>query len=197
MRRFFGFLTLSAALILGSAFVSGDTLTYSVDLEKSTVNWKAYKVAGSHEGTIAVKSGGLEYTDGLLTGGVFEIDMTSIKVTDLQGGAADKLVGHLNSEDFFGVEKYPTAKFTITNVIPQGPGRYKVNGDLTIKETTKPIKFTATTTEEDGNIVAKADIQVDRSEYNVKYGSGTFFGNLGDKTIYDEFDLTVSLVAKK
>lgn len=197
MKRFFGFFALAATLVLGSAFVAGDTLTYSVDLEKSTVNWKAYKVAGSHEGNINIKSGGLEYTDGLLTGGTFEIDMTSIKVTDLKGGTAEKLVGHLNSEDFFGVEKYPTAKFVITNVVPQGPGRYKVTGDLTIKETTKPVKFTTTTTEENGIITATADIQVDRSEYNVKYGSGTFFGNLGDKTIYDEFDLTVSLVAKK
>jgi len=197
MKQFFGFFALAATLILGSAFVASDTLTYSVDLEKSTVTWKGYKVTGSHEGNINVKTGGLEYTDGLLSGGAFEIDMTSITVTDLKGGTADKLVGHLSSEDFFGVEKYPTAKFVITNVSPQGPGRYKVTGDLTIKETTKPVKFTATTTEEDGMITAKADIQIDRSEYNVKYGSGTFFGNLGDKTIYDEFDLSVSLVAKK
>jgi len=197
MKRFLGFFALATTLVLASAFVAGDTLTYEVDLEKSTVNWKAYKVTGGHEGTIDLKSGGLDYTDGLLTGGTFEIDMTTIKTTDLKGGSAEKLVGHFNSEDFFGVEKYPTAKFTITNVVPQGPGRYKVAGDLTIKETTKPIKFTATTTEEDGSITAKADIQVDRSEYNVKYGSGTFFGNLGDKTIYDEFDLTVSLVVKK
>lgn len=197
MKRFFGFFALAATLVLGSAFVASDTLTYSVDLEKSTVTWKGYKVTGSHEGTINVKTGGLEYTDGLLSGGVFEIDMTSITVTDLKGGTAEKLVGHLSSEDFFGVEKYPAAKFVITNVSPQGPGRYKVTGDLTIKETTKPVKFTATTTEEDGMITAKADIQIDRSEYNVKYGSGTFFGNLGDKTIYDEFDLSVSLVAKK
>ncbi|MEN0050961.1 MAG: YceI family protein [Bacteroidota bacterium] len=197
MKRFFGFFALAAALVLGSAFVAGDTLTYSVDLEKSAVTWKGYKVTGSHEGMIKVKSGGLEYTDDLLSGGTFEIDMTTITTTDLKGGAAKKLVGHLNSEDFFGVEKYPTAKFVITNVSPQGPGRYKVSGDLTIKETTKPIKFTATTTEEGGMVTAKADIQIDRSDYNVKYGSGTFFGNLGDKTIYDEFDLSVSLVARK
>ena len=84
MKRFFGFFALAATLVLGSAFVSGDTLTYSVDLEKSTVNWKAYKVAGSLDGNIDIRSGGLEYADGLLTGGAFEIDMTSIKVTDLR-----------------------------------------------------------------------------------------------------------------
>ncbi|MEM8524423.1 MAG: YceI family protein [Bacteroidota bacterium] len=197
MKQFFGLFALAATLVLGSAFVAISALTYNVDLEKSTVNWKGYKVTGSHEGTIDIKSGGLEYTDGLLTGGTFEIDMTTITTTDLKGGAAQKLIGHLNSEDFFGVEKYPTAKLVITNVSPQGPGRYKVTADLTIKETTKAIKFTTTTTEADGMITAKADIQVDRSEYNVKYGSGTFFGNLGDKTIYDEFDLSVNLVASK
>lgn len=197
MKHFFGIFAL-AALIAGTfSFITSNTVAYKIDLEKSTVNWKAYKVAGSHEGVIAIKNGNIEFTDGLLTGGTFELDMNTITATDLKGGSAEKLVGHLKSEDFFGVEKYPTSTFTITNVVPQGPGRYKVQGDLTIKETTKPIKFTVTTTEEEENLIANADIKVDRSDYNVKYGSGSFFGNLGDKTIYDEFDLMVSLVVGK
>ena len=75
--------------------------------------------------------------------------------------------------------------------------QYKVEGDLTIKKTTKPIKFIANIKEDGSIIVATADIQIDRSEYDVRYGSGSFFDNLGDKTIYDEFDLSVELVVGK
>lgn len=182
-------------LLLGtSAFIIQQVIDYSVDTQKSSITWQGYKVAGSHTGNIDLKNGNLEYTDGLLTGGSFEIDMTSMIVTDLEGGAADKLLGHLKSDDFFGVEKYPSTKFVITSVSPQGPDRYKVTGNLTIKSTTKPIKFITTTKEENGTMIADAKIEVDRSEYDVKYGSGTFFGNLGDKAIYDNFDLNIQLV---
>ncbi|MEM9884999.1 MAG: YceI family protein [Bacteroidota bacterium] len=197
MKRFFGFFALVGVLLSASAFIASETLKYNVDTEKSTVNWKGYKVAGSHEGTLNLKSGGLEYTDGLLSGGTFEIDMTSMAVTDLKGGSAKKLLGHLKSDDFFGVNNFPTTTFNITSVFPQGPDRYKVIGDLTVKEVTKSIKFIATTTEKDGIITANAEITVDRSDYDVRYGSGTFFDNLGDKAIYDNFDLNVSLVVNK
>lgn len=194
MKQFFGLLT----VIVLSSFVSGETISsYKVDTQASVITWKGYKVAGSHEGTIKVKNGTLEYTDGLLSGGTFEIDMNSMTVTDLKGGSAEKLLGHLKSEDFFGVEKYPTTTFKINNVVPQGPNRYKISGDITIKKTTKTIKFIATTTDDANGMTAKADIKIDRSDFNVKYGSGSFFSNLGDKTIYDEFDLSVSLVVKK
>lgn len=196
MKRLFQSLTILAAIVFfTTAFTNIETATYSIDTEKSSVAWKGYKVAGSHEGTINVKSGNLEFTDGLLVGGVFEIDMASMACTDLPEGVGAKLIGHLQSEDFFGTKGHPTANFKITSVLPQGVNRYKILGDLTIKETTKAIKFIATTEEKDGTITANAAIQIDRSDFNVKYGSGTFFGNLGDKTIYDEFDLTVNLVA--
>jgi polyisoprenoid-binding protein YceI len=197
MQRILGFSALIILLIGTSAFVAQEVINYSVDTNESTIIWKGYKVAGGHEGTIDLNGGDLEYTDGLLTGGSFEIDMTTMKVTDLKGGSAEKLLGHLKSDDFFGVANHPTAKFVITSVSPQGTNRYKVTGDLTIKETTKPIKFITTTKETDGIITANAEIEVDRSEYDVKYGSGTFFDNLGDKAIYDNFDLNVTLVTEK
>ena len=175
----------------------GEVASYNVDTESSAVIWKAYKVTGSHTGTVKINSGSLQFQDGMLSGGQFEIDMQSIKCTDLDEGTAPKLEGHLKSPDFFGVESYPTAKFVITNVFPNGVNRYKVTGNLTIKETTKEIKFIANLTEEGDNVTAKADVQVDRSDYDVRYGSGTFFSNLGDNTIYDEFDLEISLVAAK
>ena len=122
--------------------------------------------------------------------------MTTINCEDLQGEWADKLVSHLKSDDFFGVATYPTAKFVITSVVSRGkPGEYKIVGDLTIKETTKEIKFNALLNEVDGKNVATADITIDRSEFDVRYGSGSFFDNLGDKTIYDEFELSINLVA--
>lgn len=167
----------------------------AVDTEKSVINWKGYKVTGEHAGTINLKNGELKFEDGKLVGGGFEIDMTSIKVTDMQGEYAGKLEGHLKSGDFFGVENFPSAKFVMTKVSAKGtPGDYKITGNLTIKETTKEIRFYANVSD-DGKS-ATADIKIDRSDFDVRYGSGSFFDNLGDKTIYDEFDLNVNLVVK-
>lgn len=173
-------------------------VNHKVDTTSSSIVWTGYKVTGKHTGTVKVKNGNVETTDGKITGGSFEIDMTSITCTDQEGEWAAKLVGHLKSDDFFGTTKYPTAKYVITKAIPQDTkGNYKIIGSLTIKETTKEVKFMANATEANGTITATGKITVDRSEFNVKYGSGSFFDGLGDKTIYDEFDLQVSLVAKK
>lgn len=167
-----------------------------VDVSESTVKWVGKKVTGQHNGTIQLKGGRLEMDDnGTLTGGIFTIDMTTISNDDLSGGTKGKLEGHLKSEDFFGVEKFPTATFVITKAIPQGPGKYKIIGNMTIKESTEEIQFIANVDNKDGKVVATADITIDRSKYDVRYGSGSFFDNLGDKTIYDNFDLSVSIVA--
>ncbi len=193
MKKLF-FLPVFALLIM--AFTP--PVTYTVNTTGSSVVWTGYKVTGKHTGTVKVKNGAIQFTDGVLTGGSFDMDMTSITCTDQEGEWAAKLVGHLQSEDFFGTVKYPTAKFVITKVIPQGtPGNYKVVGNMTIKETTKEEKYFVTVTESAGTVTASGKITIDRSEYNVKYGSGSFFDGLGDKTIYDEFDLQVYLTAKK
>ncbi len=169
---------------------------YAIDASETTIVWTGAKVGGEHTGNISVKEGGFTFKDGQLTGGSFVIDMNSITNTDLEGEYSDKLVGHLKSDDFFGVATYPTSKVEITSVVAQGPGKYKVVADLTIKSTTKEIKFPATVEVKDGSVVAKADITVDRSEYDVRYGSGSFFDGLGDKVIYDDFTLNVTAVAK-
>ena len=172
--------------------------TYNVDVNSSTIAWTGYKVTGKHTGYVKVKNGNLSWDAGKLTGGSFEIDMNSIACTDLEGEYAGKLVGHLKSDDFFGVAKYPAAKFVITKAIPQDTkGNYKIVGNLTIKEKTNEVKFLAAVSESNGTINASGKITVDRSEYDVRFGSGSFFDGLGDKTIYDEFDLQVSLVAKQ
>ncbi len=172
--------------------------TYTVDTQSSNIVWTGYKVSGKHTGTVKIKNGSLTTDNGMLTGGSFDIDMTSMNCTDLEGEYAGKLIGHLKSDDFFGVSGYPTAKFVITKAIAQDTkGNYKILGNLTIKSTTKEVKFFANFSEANGMVNAAGKITVDRSEFDVKYGSGSFFDGLGDKTIYDEFDLQVSLVAKK
>jgi len=195
--------TIFQALILTVAFVGMsftvvNVETYRVDTAQSQLTWKAYKVTGEHQGTINLKSGNLQFQDGKLTGGSFIIDMTSINNTDMEGKMKAKLEGHLKSADFFDVENHPTASFVITKAISRGtPGDYKIVGNLTIKNNTKEIKFLAKVNEEGEKLVADADITVDRADFDVRYGSGSFFDNLGDRTIYDEFDVHVKLVANK
>lgn len=187
-------LVLSAFIVF--AFTTPEEIkTAAVDATQSKITWTGSKVGGSHTGNISIKEGNFEFEGDKLIGGQFIIDMNSITNTDLEGEMAGKLVSHLKSDDFFGVEKYPTATLKITEVIPQGPGKYKVAGDLTIKEITKSVKFPAEVSVSGNTITAKADIVVDRAEYNVRYGSDSFFDNLGDKVIYDDFTLSVNVVA--
>ena len=195
--------SLAAALTLFTGSTAGllhpiVSLTASVDPAASTVTWKGYKVTGAHEGTIAVKSGQLQFSDaGQLQGGTFVIDMGTLAVTDLTGEYADQLRGHLVSADFFGVEDYPEARYTITGVTPGEVGQYRVDGELTIKDQTHAESFDANVYQVDGAYVAAAQLKVDRSKYDVRYGSGSFFDDLGDKAIYDEFDLDIKLVTSK
>lgn len=184
-------LSLVMTTFFGLAAVAGpiEDEKKEVNAETSKVTWKAYKVTGSHTGTVALQSGTLMFDGDKLTGGEFTVDMTTINTTDLEGGMKGKLDGHLKSADFFGVEKYTTSKLVFTAVEPMGKNSYKVTGELTIKATTKPITFDVSVY----GSKATATLKVDRAEYDVRYGSGSFFDNLGDKTIYDEFDLVVDL----
>jgi polyisoprenoid-binding protein YceI len=178
------------AMVFSVGFLSAQN---TVDAANSAVTWKGYKVTGSHTGTINVKNGALEMKDGVLTGGTIVIDMTSITNTDMDGKMKGKLEGHLKSADFFSVEEFPTAELAIAKVISRGPvGEYKVIGNLTIKGITKEVKVNVSTKK--GKLVA--DLTIDRSDFNVRYGSGSFFDNLGDKTIYDEFELSAVLAVK-
>ncbi len=168
-----------------------------VNVKESKITWTGHKVIGQHEGTINIKEGTLKFKDGKLVDGMFTIDMTTINTTDLSGESKGNLDGHLKSDDFFGVNKFPTSKIEFTKVVPQGPGKYKVTGNLTIKGISKEVKFIANLDQSGTGVTGSADVTIDRSEYDIKYGSGSFFDNLGDKTIYDDFSLNVSLVAKK
>ena len=193
MKKLF-FLPLLAVLAMAAKVAT----TYTVDPQSSNIVWTGYKVTGKHSGNVKIKSGKLTTDNGVITGGSFEVDINSITDTDMEGEYAAKLVGHLKSDDFLGAATYPTASFVITKAIPQDTkGNYKILGNLTIKGITKEVKFFANAAEANGVLNASGKITIDRSEFNMRYGSGSFFDGLGDKTIYDEFDLQVSLVAKK
>ncbi len=181
------------------AFAEGDvTSTMAVDAEKSKVTWLAKKVTGEHNGEISIIKGNLEIEKGLLAGGSFEIDMNSISNKDIESAEYNqKLVGHLKSDDFFGVQKFPKATFVITAVESKGASKYVVKGDMTIKGITRQISFPTQLGIMGDKATAIATITIDRSEFEVRYGSGAFFDDLGDKMIYDEFTLTVTLVADK
>lgn len=172
---------------------------YTVDKSATKLQWHAEKVTGKHNGFVEVKSGSLTYKDGAITNGQFVIDMKSISNTDVEDPSyKTKLENHLKSEDFFNVEKFPEAKFKILEVETNGSTQ-TITGNMTIKGITQKIKFSAVATENGDILTTKATIKLDRSKFNVKYNSKSFFDieALGDKMIYDEFTMNLQLVAKK
>ncbi|NSL86831.1 YceI family protein [Chitinophaga solisilvae] len=176
--------------------VSAKATSFVVDKQLSKVNWVGKKVTGQHSGTINIAEGKLEVENNVLKGGSFSLDTRSIAVTDIKDADGNaKLVGHLKADDFFSVDKFATASLVITKVAAKGNGNYDITGNLTIKGITNPITFPATVTVNGGKLTGKADLKVDRTKYNIKYGSKSFFEGIGDKAIYDEFELNVVLTA--
>lgn len=161
----------------------------TINVTNSSIQWVGEKVVGSHQGMISLKSGELIYDDNQLVGGSFVIDMTSLTCTDLTGEYKSKLEDHLKSDDFFGVNKFETASLSINKVIEIKSKSHSVTAELTIKGITKTINFVAQIDENNLN----ANIKIDRTKFDVKYGSGSFFDDLGDNMIYDEFELIVNL----
>ncbi len=160
-----------------------------VNTQKSTVKWKGEKVTGFHEGIINIKSANLTFNNDELTGGEVTIDMSTINCTDLSGPYKNKLEEHLNSNDFFNVSEYPISKLKITKCTKVNESMYNVVADLTIKNVTESIEFET----ELLNNIATVDLNIDRTKFDIKYSSGSFFKNLGDKMIYDNFNLRVSI----
>lgn len=175
---------------------------YKVDVTQSKVSWLGKKVTGQHNGTIGIKSGDLVVAGGAITGGTVELDATKIVVEDLQGEWKDKLEGHLKSDDFFSAATKPTITFQITKVEPAATDSldvtHNVTGFLTIKGKTNPITFPAKINVASDKITAEAKaVTIDRTAFDIKYGSGKFFQGLGDKVINDNFWLDLSVVAMK
>jgi polyisoprenoid-binding protein YceI len=182
--------------ILGVLLLAG-TLSVSaqkseINLNKSAVTWTGNKIGGSHNGGIKIKSGYLEFKKGDITGGEIVMDMNSITNFDLKDeGYNQKLIGHLKSDDFFGTEKYPTSTFKVTKATKFKDGKATLTGVLTIKGKSENISVEVT---QKGNIYS-SQLKVDRSKFDVRYGSKSFFNDLGDKTIDDIFILGIQLVS--
>ncbi len=165
-----------------------------VDAAKSSVKWLAKKVTGQHTGTIGIKEGNLVVEKDKITSGKVVIDMNSIVDLDLtDAGYNAKLIGHLKSPDFFEVATFPTAELAINKVDSNG-NSYTFSGNLTIKGITNPASFTATSVKVGKTTTYTGTLAIDRSKFNVRYGSKSFFDNLGDKVINDEFTLDFVLV---
>lgn len=178
---------------------TGD-VTLNVDVAASKVEWTGAKPTGQHHGTINISEGNLMLTDGNIVGGKFTIDMNSIVDLDLTSAEDNgKLVGHLKSPDFFDAAKYPSAVFEITSVEAVSGNAdvtHNITGNLTMKEITKSVTFPANVVIEVDKLMATTpEFIIDRSKWNVQYGSRTFFNDLKDKFINDEIALKISLSA--
>jgi len=183
----FKLLLLSVFVALGTSTIQAQS--QKIDIKKSTITWIGKKVTGEHKGTINFQDGTVAFKKGKLVGGNFTVDMPSLVCNDLSGEWKQKLEGHLKSEDFFGTEKFKNSTLVFKKIVAKDKENYTVTADLTIKGITKPITFNMAVK---GNS-AKADLKIDRTKYDIKYGSGSFFDDLGDKTIYDDFELMVTL----
>ncbi|MCM5663975.1 YceI family protein [Galbibacter mesophilus] len=170
---------------------------------ESTIEWKGSKPTGEHTGTIAIESGVMTVKDGTLESGNFLIDMSSITVTDLEGDKKGDLEAHLKGtvegkeDHFFNTEEHPTAAFEVTG-IEEKDGKTMLSGNLTIKGNKKNISFPVSISENGDTATLTSDaFTINRTNWNVNYGSKSVFDDLGDKFINDDIELTVKVKAKK
>jgi polyisoprenoid-binding protein YceI len=170
--------------------------TVPVNTQKSTIEWEGGSATTTHNGLISLKSGNLEISDGKLTGGTFEVDMTSITNLDVSEAYRGKLENHLKSEDFFDADAFPTAQLIIVKATEEKENLYRIIADFTVRDITKSIEFDATLTPSGNSYKASANFTFDRSEYEVKHRSGSFFMGLGDKLIYDEIKVAISVITQ-
>lgn len=175
---------------------------FSVDLQESRVEWTGRNLLNKHHGRVALKSGSLIFANGRLTGGEFVLDMTSLACGDLEGDPLhDVLIAHLCGDDFFDTERYPEARFAITRAemadVPPGAPNLEVRGLLTVKDAAHEIAFSATAgITPEGRPAAQATLSFDRTKWNVLYGSGKFFRNLGGHLVNDLIEIQLRIVAK-
>jgi polyisoprenoid-binding protein YceI len=180
--------------------------TYVVDTENSIVTWVGSKPAGKHNGTINVSEGTLSVEHGGVTAGKFTMDMSTVTARDkaMDPDKNEQLTGHLRSEDFFNAKKYPTAAFVIVSVddiakhaneaaLKLEGATHFVTGNLTMKDSTKAVKFPAIINVDDQGVTAKALFYIDRTEWGMHYKSDKSFGN---QIINAKVEVGFDLVAK-
>lgn len=178
---------------------------YTVNVSESTIEWKGFKPTGTHNGTINLENGVLKTDDGKLQSGTFLIDMTSINVTDLEAGdGKEDLEAHLKGtvegkeNHFFDVSKFPSAAFEITGTESLAAGKTRLSGNLDIKGQKHNISFPVNITNNGDQMIIESEaFTIDRTKWNVNYGSKSIFEDLGDKFINDDIELKISIKAKK
>ena len=171
---------------------SGD---YVMDNDNSSIKWTGRELSTkSHYGSLQMKNGSLTVNPDGTVNGIIKIDMTTIDCEDLQGRSKASLERHLRSDDFFSVESHPIATLTFKSEGGIGAGnKLAFNGDLEIKGISHPISFESEVKNVDPKVSALVNMTFDRSKYNVRFRSGTFFQNLGDKLIYDDIEISVDI----
>lgn len=180
-----------------------NAIVKTLDVDRSVVAWEGTKITGAHDGTIALKSGELYMVDNQIVGGNIVIDMTRIVVLDIEDPATNaRLKGHLESDDFFSVASFPEAKFEMANIVKredaaEGQPNYTISGNLTIKGITHGVTFPAFVNVTDGTVTAQADFDLDRTRWDVRFGSGRFFEGLGDNLIHDNFNIKLDILATR
>jgi len=159
------------------------------------LEWEGKKVSGSHNGKVQLSKGWLKKDGDKIVDGYFEVDLTTMTCEDLKSPEWNKkLIDHLFSDDFFSVKDHPTATLKVNEAIPKAGDKWVFNTDLTIKGITHPLIFEAELESKDGNLEFDADLVIDRTKYEIRYGSGSFFKGLGDKLIYDNFEVDMEVV---
>lgn len=189
MKTTFKFIITITFTLISISFSYSQSLT--ANKTQSLIRWYGEELTGkTHFGNLSFKEGRIELQDGLIIGGNFVVNMTSLSVEDLSGGAKARLEGHLRSDDFFSVDKYPEATLKISQKAKVEGDVQKLYGELTIKGIKHAVDFSIILVDKK---TATANLTFDRSKYNVRFRSGSFFENLGDKLILDDIRMEVSL----
>ena len=187
-------------VILLSILSANDTL--QVDIENSQINWIGRKVTGEHNGTLNLIDSWVVVHGANLIGGKFIFDMATITNSDIESPAWKlKLENHLKNDDFFNVDSFPQAILEIKSnkKLPEQEKQLGLNhlkGELTIRGITHEIHFPYKLDIIQSSYNAHGSVNIDRTLFNVKYGSGKFFDALGDKLIYDDFTVQFKVITQ-
>jgi len=190
-------LLLSSFFIL-SSFTATHIDKYEVNTDKSKLTWKAEKISGGHDGFVFLKSGNIMIDHGKISAANFIVDMNTITNEDIESEEySQKLVGHLKSADFFDVEKFPEVTFSMIKSNSLGNDKYDIVGELKIKGNKNIINFPVELSLTKSEVIASGTFSFDRTKFDIIYGSGSFFDNLGDKAINNEVNVDFEIVFNK
>jgi polyisoprenoid-binding protein YceI len=174
-----------------------ETTNFKIVSANSQIDWTGRKVTGAHNGTIGIKEGNFIVNNGKINGGNITINTATIKILDVTDPDTNaQFAGHLASDDFFSIEKFPTASFEILSVKEVSNNTYYLEGNLTIKDISHVVGFEASVENNQNQIKLSGKLVIDRTKYDIRFRSGNFFTDLGDTLIYNDFDLDFDITAE-